>query len=456
MSTVHYEGAMYRIFSVRILISRHTPRRQHSGFASRVLPLVFLAALLAVVSSANAQGAPRYMPGLYASDVYLNLEHRGFSCHGPTVTKGGVDWLCTESVGVADYQVEIFGATPGELEFVDATAVVYNGPVNGLSKSVLGFVATLPYTGSQPQAARAWVEAHLGTSRLNRVIAGVAFTVYGGLHNRVLEMSASGSPFAPTQTQAHWRFGIERASSGNVAAELSYELSTHNAHKSRNVRIRILRHGTTVFEETYKPLCSYCGVFPASLGYHNSVALHDLEGDQEPEVIVDLYWGGAHCCFYTNIYHYQQSSRTYTRVQHFWGNVGYRLQDPNDDHKQELISKDDSFAGTFDCFACTALPIQIWSYAPTGLTNVTRAFPNLITNDLHQYLPCLPDRAPRGKDETGCLPAWAADQALLGEQNKIWPELRRSAANQNIHYPNSPAQYITALRAFLQKHGYIH
>jgi hypothetical protein len=30
--------------------------------------------------------------------------------------------------------------------------------------------------------------------------------------------------------------------------------------------------------------------------------VRDLDGDGEPEVLVDFYWGGVHCCFYTDVY----------------------------------------------------------------------------------------------------------------------------------------------------------
>src|SRR5207244_3839241 len=66
-------------------------------------------------------------------------------------------------------------------------------------------------------------------------------------------------------------------------------------------------------------------LYPAGYGQSRSVAVRDLDGDAEPEVVLDLYSGGAHCCYSTDIYRYNGSG--YSLGEHAWGDVGYRLAD---------------------------------------------------------------------------------------------------------------------------------
>ncbi len=144
---------------------------------------------------------------------------------------------------------------------------------------------------------------------------------------------------------------------------------------------------------------------------------------------------------------------------HLWGDPTYRIKDLRGDGKLEFVTKDDRFAGRFDCFACSPLPLQIWTFSGGRFRDITRMFPSLIKADLRTYDKCLPIRAANGKDETGCLPAWAADEAMLGHGAAIRPMLERALGNNNLGAPGSPvpsaAAYITSLMHFLQANDYM-
>jgi hypothetical protein len=71
---------------------------------------------------------------------------------------------------------------------------------------------------------------------------------------------------------------------------------------------------------------------------------------------VDLNWGGAHCCSWTDVYRWTGSS--YRLAYHFWGDVLYRLTDLNRDGSVELVSADDRFANAFTAFAFSAMPVK--------------------------------------------------------------------------------------------------
>src|SRR5689334_19050793 len=119
----------------------------------------------------------------------------------------------------------------------------------------------------------------------------------------------------------------ETASLGQVAVTLSYDTGRAQYDVS-NTRIAIARGGTTVLNQAVADPCAQCAVVPAGVtGGGSSLTIRDLDGDGEPEVLFDIYTGGAHCCSYTWIYRFTGS--TYTGLPATWGDTGYTLVDLN-------------------------------------------------------------------------------------------------------------------------------
>ena len=141
-----------------------------------------------------------------------------------------------------------------------------------------------------------------------------------------------------------------------------------------NTRIAIARGGTTVFNQAVADPCAQCAVVPAGVtGGGSSLTIRDLDGDGEPEVLFDIYTGGAHCCSYTWIYRFTGS--TYAGLAATWGDTGYTLVDLNGDGVPELRSYDDRFAYEFTDFADSAFPPAIFSYRAGRLSDATRSSP---------------------------------------------------------------------------------
>ncbi|MDQ3880784.1 MAG: hypothetical protein M3295_06910 [Chloroflexota bacterium] len=95
------------------------------------------------------------MPGLTADVVTTSLENIGLSCQ--TRENGGRSvWSCADSQG---HRAELIGSRPDKIESVSAVT-----PSDAsIAKQFLGFVATAPFEGSEPDNARAWTEAKFGT-----------------------------------------------------------------------------------------------------------------------------------------------------------------------------------------------------------------------------------------------------------------------------------------------------
>jgi hypothetical protein len=253
----------------------------------------------------------------------------------------------------------------------------------------------------------------------------------------------------------------EQAKAGNTQAKLYYVKSTTTSGLPdyKNMRLRILREGRLVQDAAVARFSGYSyPVWPGGYGSRKSVAIRDLDLDGEPEVILDLYWGGAHCCFWTDIYRYDGSRDSYELLPHLWGDVFYKLGDADGDGRSvELISKDGRFAYEFTSFADSSFPVQIWAYGGGRLVDVTRRYKAAIAKDAatqwSRYLSYLKSRGVRG-----FLAAWAADKCLLNQCNDAFNRLKQLAATSRLTGPYDdavkPDQYLTQLRRFLQKAGY--
>jgi hypothetical protein len=193
-------------------------------------------------------------------------------------------------------------------------------------------------------------------------------------------------------------------------------------------------------------------VKPAERSGRKPIALLDLDLDGEPEIVLDLFWGGAHCCFWSRFYRWDRQRRTYRDFRHLWGNVLYRAEDLEHDGKLDLVTGDDRFAYEFASFAESALPLRIWAYRPTGLVDRTRSYPARIAADAERQWRRY--RAARGKSaERSALAAWAADECLLGRGEDAFARLRSLAGE--LSASGEPVSYLRHLRAFLRRTGYL-
>lgn len=136
------------------------------------------------------------IPGLAPADVTVNLEQRGFDCASAEPTSSGdyFVWRCKRADPVLGYEsmVEVWGRTLQSVDYIDAAVFNLQGD-DTAAKFVLGFIATMPYDGAMPAAARQWVENTMPTiSGIGDVkvadFGGVAFQLYGPATARNLEI----------------------------------------------------------------------------------------------------------------------------------------------------------------------------------------------------------------------------------------------------------------------------
>jgi hypothetical protein len=191
----------------------------------------------------------------------------------------------------------------------------------------------------------------------------------------------------------------------SVQARLSYTKWTW-----KDVHFQILRDGAIVLDTEVPPWSQTTGgVGPGGLP-SKSVTIRDLDGDGVPEVSLLLYWGGAHCCYWSRIYRYDSATDRYKAALHFWTDFAPVLRDLDHDGTPEFVSADGRFEALPPCYACIAYPVQIWKYQRGTFADVTRRFPSVIKADATKALRRFTEES---TDKRGYAAGWAADQALL-------------------------------------------
>ena len=247
----------------------------------------------------------------------------------------------------------------------------------------------------------------------------------------------------------------ETATSGAVTATLSYD-HVKGAFEYTNMALAISRGGTQVlaadptFGDCDSPYCS-----PGGFGNRDSVLVQDLDGDGEPEVIVDLYTGGAHCCFVSRFYRWDGT--TYVSADRNFGDPGYRIEDLDGDGVKELIGADYRFGYAFTAFAFSLMPIRIYDLRAGSWELVTTKFPDRIKADARAAWKTF-TKISRNEEPRGAIAAWTADQLMLGHKRYATRTLNRLARQGRLpgdgFAPKSQRKFVRNLLRFLAKRGY--
>jgi hypothetical protein len=244
------------------------------------------------------------------------------------------------------------------------------------------------------------------------------------------------------------------AGSGQVRATFSFD--RRGEYKFTDLWLRIDRAGTTVFDEAVdiptcqEPYCVPAGAFEDS----DTVRVGDLDADGEPEVLVDVFTGGAHCCFATEILRFDGTS--YRASSRNWADARYRLADLDDDGRPEFRTSDTRFAYAFASFADSAFPIRVLAWSNGQFANVTRQHAALIRKDAKRWKRLYHGRR-HGNRSLGVLAAWTADQYLLGRRtqaNRFLAREQRAGRLRSSAGWKSGTAFVRQLKRRLRRWAY--
>ncbi len=276
------------------------------------------------------------------------------------------------------------------------------------------------------------------------------------MHARIAPLIAVLALLAIAAPAAALPAGSKTVTSGTLSATLSWQAGqADDTIEGSSPRLRIDRAGVTVLDADLTRQCQLCiGVY----GPEDALKIRDLDADGEPEVLVDMFSGGAHCCATTLIWYLKDGA--YTRKVASWGNPGYRLRDLDKDGRPELYSADDRFNYTFTAYAFSWPPPLILRFDRGTLTDVTRRYPRSIRSDMSGILKTLPSARKSG-DPRGLVAAYAADLCLLGKVREAHAYVARAVRRGDVDgepkgdtiWP-SGKRFPGKLFAFLKRSGY--
>jgi hypothetical protein len=240
-----------------------------------------------------------------------------------------------------------------------------------------------------------------------------------------------------------------RATNGSVTAVVKYV--PKGDFEFRGLRITIA-HGLSV-DYNKKLTVRGCAQPFCRPGDLNVV---DLDADGEPEILVDVFTGGAHCCVIAQLFEWD--GLTYRTTQHDFRDAGYSVEDLDGDGRPELSSADARFAYQFASFAGSGFPFQAFQVDAGRFVDVTAGFPDQLRADAQAHWREWVKR--RGKprwEGLGPFSAWVADMERLGETDRIATEIARAKRHRWLRAFKpwaSGKQYLAELDRFLKQLGY--
>jgi hypothetical protein len=189
----------------------------------------------------------------------------------------------------------------------------------------------------------------------------------------------------------------------------------------------------------------------------DALQLVDLDADGEPEVLVDGFTGGAHCCAVTDVEGWvggQQQSYFARTLR--WGNGGYDLRDLDGDRRLEFVSADDRFSDAYTSHAASATPVQVLRYVGAGraLRPVTRRYPAVVRRDLRAHRALLRRARRQHYDARGIVAAIVADLYLLHRPSDARATLAARTRSGELGGARAARAYRRALLRDLRRWGY--
>ena len=250
----------------------------------------------------------------------------------------------------------------------------------------------------------------------------------------------------------------ETAQGGNVTATFTFQGKFPNYHGQR---VEISQGGTVLYNQpVVSNVCgNECEPYTAVTG-KSALQVVDLEHTGQPDVVLDLYSGGAHCCTVVQIFSFDPGTMTYTETERNFGDPQARIVDLRHDGRYEFLTADDTFAYEFTDYAGSGLPIEILTFSNGSFQNVTRRYRTLVAKDAAFWLKAFKgDASDHYADSVGVIAAWAADEARLGRFGQAKRFLVAQAKLGHLNSGLSPeepggARFVTKLVRFLRTHGY--
>lgn len=196
--------------------------------------------------------------------------------------------------------------------------------------------------------------------------------------------------------------------------------------------------------------------------------LTDLDSDGTPEVVVQNYTGGAHCCTNYVVHHWDAAAQQFQALETgYLDGYGGEFEDLDGDGFSEFVSYDNAFLYAFGSYAESYPPSLIYTYGNGTLTNTTRNYPEPLQARADAMRQAFDQAERNGYRSNAILAGYVAQNSLLGTAayEAAWQFMRdhyNPADDWGLsHLDDSGAviqqypDFPTALRAFLIQNSYL-
>jgi hypothetical protein len=130
------------------------------------------------------------IPGIMPVDIYQNFEKNGFTTK-KDFGEFGNSWENEKEQAGINYSVRTYSTNVNDVESINATARIQfeSNKAPAAALWFFKYVATLPYTNSDPERAIQWLGNHYNKKRDSVIIGSVKITIHSpSPYIRMLEM----------------------------------------------------------------------------------------------------------------------------------------------------------------------------------------------------------------------------------------------------------------------------
>ncbi|MEV4422670.1 hypothetical protein AB0L40_22245 [Patulibacter sp. NPDC049589] len=209
----------------------------------------------------------------------------------------------------------------------------------------------------------------------------------------------------------------------------------------QGLHLTIDRDGRRLFTSDAHRGCTFAGasgcLLPEWTASDPPVVVTDLDGDDEPEVLVTQFTGGANCCLVLSVFGLRRDAAgtpTGYRQHVVWtGHAGSVVRPL--DGGPVIQTRDFRFEYRWASAVESYPPLRLMRFAGAGrgLVDATGEHLDLVRREravLHRRLPFY--RHGRDRDARGLLAGWAADGYRLGLRHSTLHTLRTWATKRQI------------------------
>lgn len=230
----------------------------------------------------------------------------------------------------------------------------------------------------------------------------------------------------------------------SVKASLKYvDGSKGETPAWRDIRVTIVRDGQQLATDQPMPASAAASYFtPPRL-----VAV-DLEGDAEPEVLVDIVTADQGRTRRTVVFH--KRGEGYAAAVTDWGSAGYRLADVAGGAGPEFLSADSRVPGLFGSKARG--PLRVLRYGDGAVSDVSRDARSELLRDAKRHRRALARARRAGADARPEVAAYAFDLVRLGRVGEARATIRAAGRRDELH--GGAKTFARKLDAHLVRWGY--